>query len=148
MSQQDVMTWLSRAISELPMVITRPADRLDGIEYYVGEVRLGRINCQGFVFVDAGYELADMVVRNGWAVPDRDGSPDRLVIDLAGARSGAVALWLMCRNYRCAMVSTAPAASPDGATGHVSFDTLDAPPSIRMLDQVGTGSLRSRPPGP
>lgn len=148
MSQQDVVAWLYRAIGELPMVTARPADRLDGIEYYVGEVRLGRISCQGFVHLDAGHRLADVVMRCGWAKPDPAGPPGRLAIDLAAPLGGTVALWLLCRNYRCAREAAASDSSPDVAAEHVSFDTHGAPPSIRLLDQVGTGSLRSSPPGP
>ncbi len=39
-------------------------------------------------------------------------------------------------------------ASPNGATEDASFEALDIPPSIRLLDGAGTSSLRSSPPGP
>jgi hypothetical protein len=140
MSHTDVAAWLWHAMGELPRVTRRPHPR-GGIEYRVGEVRLGLVKDCGLVDLDAGPPLADLVLRSGWAVPQRDGLPGRLTVDLSRPLGGTVALWLLCRNYR-------RACGPDGVAAHVSFDTPDAPPSIRILDQVGVRSLLSSSPDP
>lgn len=144
MPQKDVTAWLQRAIGELPMVTASP-DRLGGTEYQIGDVSLGHVHPHGTVDLDAGEHLADLVVSSGWATPS---APGRLTIDLSRPQGGTVALWLLCRNYRRASTMLAAAASPNGATAHVSFETPGPPPSIRMLDEVGMSSLGSSPPGP
>jgi hypothetical protein len=139
MSHDDVAAWLWHAMSALPEVIACPHP-YGGTEYRLGELRLGRVRDPGLVELDVEGPLAEAVVRDGWATPDRGGPPGRLTVDLTRPLGGTVALWLLCRNYR-------RAGDPNSSAGHVSFDTPDAPPSIRKLDQVGISSLRSIPPG-
>ena len=139
MSHNDVAAWLWHAISELPEVTAGPHPH-GGTEFRVGDVLLGQVRDPGLVELDADNALADLLVRNGWATPNQTGAPGRLTVDLSRPLGGTVALWLLCRNYR-------RACGPDGSDAHVSFDTPDAPPSIRNLDQVATGSLHSVAPG-
>lgn len=100
-ASKDITAWLHQAMLDLPRVTAQPHP-LGGIEYHMGEVGLGHLHHRGRVEVDAGPQLAAMVVRSGWAAPDGHGAPGRLSIDLAQPQGGSVALWLLCRNYRLA----------------------------------------------
>ncbi len=144
MPQKDVTAWLQRAIGELPLVTANP-DQLGGTEYQIGDVSLGYVHPHGTVDLEAGQQLTELAVGNGWATPS---APGRLTVDLSQPQGGTVALWLLCRNYRRASTVLAAAASPNGATAHASFEAAGTPPLIRILDEVGTSSLRSSQPGP
>jgi hypothetical protein len=101
MPQQDTTAWLHHAMLGLPRVSAR-TDPEGGVEYHVGGIGLGLLHDKDQVDVDAGPQLADMVVRSGWAAPHGPGAPGRLTIDLTHPQGGTVALWLLCRNYRWA----------------------------------------------
>jgi Luciferase len=101
MPQQDRTAWLHQAMLGLPKVTADP-DPQGGVEYHIGEIGLGRVHQPGTVDLDAEPQLADMVVRSGWAAPNGGATPGRLTIDLAQPQGGIVALWLLCRNYRWA----------------------------------------------
>jgi hypothetical protein len=122
MPQTEVISWLHRAIIELPMVTTQLHPR-GGTEYQLGDFSLGLVE-HSFVYVDTGPEFGG-----------------RVRVDLSEPDGGTTALWLLCRNYRLA-------TSPNSVTGHATFEAPAIPPSIRILDEVGISSLRSSPPGP
>jgi hypothetical protein len=122
MPQTEVLTWLHRAIADLPMVTTE-LHPLGGTRYQLGEFTLGLID-ERFVYVDTGPQLRG-----------------RVHVDLSEPDGALTALWLLCRNYRLA-------TSPNRVTGHASFEAPDIPPSMQILDEVGMNSLRSSPPGP
>jgi hypothetical protein len=146
MSHEEVAAWLHAALAELPRVTAQPQP-LGGVKYHTGDIELGHVQPCGLACLDAEPHVASLVVRSGWAAPDRHGVPGRLTIDLSQPQGGTVALWLLVRNYRVAgttpSTDASPAPGPDGSTAGVSFDTRGTPPSIRLLGQVGTGSLSS-----
>jgi hypothetical protein len=107
MPQKDITDWLHHAMLGLPSVTAAPQPG-GGVEYQIGEVGLGHLQHPGRVDLDPGPQLADLVVRSGWAAPNGADEPGRLTIDLAQPQGGLVALWLLCRNYRWASTSAGP----------------------------------------
>ena len=141
MSHEEVVAWLHGALGELPRVAAQPQPH-GGVTYRRDDVELGQLHPCGLAGLDMEPDIAELVVRNGWAKPDSHGGPGRLTVDLSRSAGGAVALWLLLRNYRQAG-ELLPAPVPDGSAERVSFDTPGLPPSIPVLDGAGSPSVPS-----